>query len=703
MLVLGINGSLKTRQEAEFTGAGMDYFAHNASAALVRDGEVIAAIEEERLSRAKHTHKFPVSAVRECLRLGGVTLEDVDRVAFYLMEAYLDHSLQEELLEQTARNRPAPVGITGREALQRLLAREFGVTVPPERLTFVRHHFAHAVSAYAQSGFDDALVLSLDAGGDIESGLVATARRHEIDLLHSWNSSLSLGIYYLSFIRYLGYSQFDEYKVMGLAPYGDPARFRSRLQQSYQLLPGGDYRVAPPAVIGQLFRGIVAPRRRDEPFTQTHRDLAAALQSALEEIVLHVLRHYRAVGPAKLCLAGGVALNCTMNGRVLAAGLFDDVFVQPAAYDAGCSIGAALSPSFDFADRPRRRRSARKARSGGGALRHVFWGSPIGDERTVRRALEPWRDLVTFARQKDAARTAAQLLADGQVIGWVQGRAEFGPRALGNRSILADPRPAANKDRINAMVKKREGYRPFAPSVLLDEMRTWFEVPPNVAELPFMLFVVPVRPAHRQLLGAITHVDGTARIQTVAREVHPRYWELIRAFQELTGVPIVLNTSFNNNAEPIVDSVEDALVCYLTTGLDALVVGDYLVTRQPAADGSLERCFVSLPWYAVLREQIASGAGELRAEHAVHGSGFGRFHSPVDTPLAPLTYAVLARCDGTRALGAVLDSVAARGEARRAVLTAMRDLWARRAVRIVPRPLRPGATAGRRRAAGRRA
>ena len=346
-----------------------------------------------------------------------------------------------------------------------------------------------------------------------------------------------------------------------------PARRLPRLLRNVEA--AGEYRLH-----GDGLRALehhLRPRRQHEPFAQIDRDAAASLQETLETIVLHVLAHHRAAtGLRHLCLAGGVAHNCSMNGQILRSGLFGRVFVQPVAHDAGAALGAAQHAAFRHGQSGRTREP----------LTHVYLGPDLPPPTGIEAVLSRWRHFLDFTREDDICRRAATLIAEGRVIGWVQGRSEFGPRALGNRSILADPRPARNKDRINAMVKKREGYRPFAPSVLRENAHLYFEIRED-EEFPFMIFVVGVRPEMRELLGAVTHVDGTARIHTVTRGTNDRYWRLIDSFRDLTGVPILLNTSFNNNAEPIVDSATDAIVTYLTTGLDDLVIGDYLVRKKP--------------------------------------------------------------------------------------------------------------------------
>jgi carbamoyltransferase len=315
----------------------------------------------------------------------------------------------------------------------------------------------------------------------------------------------------------------------------------------------------------------MAPRRvPNGPFDRSHEHIAAALQATFEVIVFHVLSHWAAVtGERSLAMAGGTAQNSTCNGRILASGLFDRVFVQPAAHDAGIALGAALQVRALEADAPRSLRCS-----------HVYWGPDLPHDAALERILAGWREFIDVARCAEPAAEAARHLAAGEVIGWVQGRSEFGPRALGNRSILADPRPVQNRERINAVVKARESYRPFAPAVIKEHAADFFEIPASVPSLAFMTFVVPVRPDAQRFLGAVTHVDGTARVQTVERWDNEMFWQLLVEFERLAGIPMLLNTSFNNNAEPIVDSVEDAMACFLTSGLDRLVVGHYCAAKR---------------------------------------------------------------------------------------------------------------------------
>lgn len=640
MYVLGLWGGV----DADAMGAEG---GHDACAVLLADGAVVAAVEEERLCRVKHTRRAPLGAVQFCLAQAGVAPPAIDRFAIGTTE------------EPGLR---AAVGA----ALGALL----GIPNAAERLVFVEHHEAHAHSAHAASGYDRSLIATFDGMGDDLSGTISVGRPDGIRRLRAHAVSDSLGHLYLRALDVLGYRLFDEYKVMGLAPYGDPSRYRALVGQLYTLVDEGGYRLHLERA-GCLRE--VGPRRRGEPFTQAHRDLAAAVQEALEAIVLHVLRHFqRATGERRLCLAGGVAHNCAMNGKLVRAGLFDEIFVQPAAHDAGTALGAALAVhAAHAATRPPR-------------LEQVYWGPAIPDSSAVERELARWRPLLTSHRATDVFGETAALLAGGAAIGWVQGRSEFGPRALGNRSILADPRPAENKARINAMVKKREGYRPFAPSVIAERAAEFFDLGGARVDLSYMTFVVPVRDAWRERLGAITHVDGTARIQTVSRDTNERYWRLLEAFGHLTGIPMLLNTSFNNHVEPIVDSVGDAIQCFLTTGLEHLVIADQIVEKHAPVATALLDLIPSQPAHVELRagRRVAAHGVERRFschhEDAAEGAADG-----VRVELSGPAYAVIERADGTRSLGQLLDELHA--EAGAGIVAEFLGLWERRVVSLQPR------------------
>ncbi|KWV54749.1 nodulation protein [Bradyrhizobium macuxiense] len=664
MLCLGMSGGLDKVHENPLDLPNT--FLHDGAAVLVRDGRVIAAIEEERLNRIKHSNKFPRNAIQHCLASAGVQLCDIDRIAFYATEAYCNAMLGRLVISQPDLSLP----LDAKLLLQNLLLQEFGTEVDPSRISFVDHHLTHSVSAFAMSGFEQSLILSIDGGGDFLSGLVAVGSGAQIDQLTTFPENNSLGLFYLEAIRYLGYGLFDEYKVMGLAPYGNPATYRKVFEQFYELSANGGYRVHLDRIGPALLRNIEV-RKKGMPFTQQHRDVSASLQEALERIVFHVLRHYRDLtGMKRLCLAGGVAHNCTVNGKILYSGLFEDIFVQPAAHDAGCALGAALMVSDELG------RPAPRERLEGG-----YWGPDLGSDGAVEQELNAWARHLDIERSDNVADRAADWMANGAVIGWVQGRSEFGPRALGNRSILADPRPAANRDRINAMVKKREGYRPFAPSVLEEDADEFFELPDGKRHFPFMNFVVRVRNDKRGLLGAITHVDGTARLQTVSYKTNPAYWDVIDAFKRRTGIPVLLNTSFNNNAEPIVDSVADAIATFLTTDLDGLVVGPFLVKKRATKLEDWTALAISLPPYASLY-QVRAYTGrdrqetvcEIRTGHASRNS----------VRISHDLFDLLMRIKGEGVLGELLDTVTIDQARREALVSELRRLWEQRRVNLHP-------------------
>ena len=663
MLVLGITGGWDAVYEKQYKVHNA--MRHDAAAVLIDNGKVVAAIEEERLNRIKHTNKAPLSAIQFCLDRYGVKLGDVDKIAVHGLEDYMNYQFRQYYLTD-----PRQQSFMDARALhQHIFRRHFGVEVDDSKLAFVNHHLAHAVTAYAPSGFDRSLVLTVDAYGDGLSGMLMSGEGASLKRISNFLESKSLGRFYLGVIRFLGYDLFDEYKVMGLAPYGDASKYRHHFKEFYTLLPDGDY-VINMSHLHALFNLVPVARAKDD-FTQEHKDIAAALQESLEEIIFHVLKHQQQkTRHTKLCLAGGVAHNCSMNGKVLYSGLFEDVFVQPASHDAGGALGAALYVSLQHQPQTKPAR-----------VQHIYWGTDIGDDDTVCDSLTGWEDFITFEKSDNVAVRAAQLLADGRVIGWAQGQSEFGPRALGNRSILADPRPAENKDLINAMVKKREAYRPFAPSVLEEYVEEFFDVPRGKKQFPFMVFVVKVQKDKQALLGAVTHVDGTARIHSVSRDANSRYWDLINSFRELTGVPVLLNTSFNNNVEPIVDSAEDALVCFLTTKLDYLVVGDYIVSKNKFDDESFLNLVPKLASYAKLnRTRKFTSTDEMMDVYEVGNSYNDRYAAAV----SPEVFAMLSAADGHTTMRELIQSNGAQDNNLAAIVAEFVDLWSRRVVKLNP-------------------
>lgn len=670
MLVIGISGGLDP------VYANRDFLfpygtCHDSAAVLMDDGRVVAAIEEERLNRIKHTSKGAVSAIRFCLESYGAKLSDIDRLAIYTEEK----STSREVRMAYYRRLEEDSVMDLRGIVHEMLAQGLGEDIDDDRLLFVPHHLAHAESAYAQSGYDRSLVMTIDGVGDQSSGMLLSGEGTALDLLHILPVQKSLGIFYLDVIRFLGYDQFEEYKVMGLAPYGDASKYRPLFKKFYSLLSGGDYFINPdfPELLCKTGRR----RKKHEPLKQSHTDIAAALQEALEEIVFHVLRYYqKKTGHGRLCLGGGVAHNCSLNGKILYSGMFREVFVQPAAHDAGCAIGAALHAFHQ--------ESALTGHSNGrrSQLDHVYWGTNIGSDDAIYDSLSRWETFIAWGYDEKITERTANLLAQGDVIGWVQGRSEFGPRALGNRSIVADPRPAENKDIINSMVKKREAYRPFAPSVLEEYAGEYFDLPQPGMRSPFMTFVVKVREDKREVLKATTHVDGTARVQTVSKETNGRFWELIDEFRKKTGVPVLLNTSFNNNAEPIVDSVEDAIVCFLTTRLNYLVVGNYLVSKKTIEPGSYLELAPSLPLYARLAQSRRFVSGQ---ELATICELANSYHHQYNVRISAEVFELLKEADGEKSLDDLLSGQGiADPQQRAAIVEEMLSLWSKRALALHP-------------------
>jgi carbamoyltransferase len=638
---------------------------HDSAAVMVCDGKVVAGIEEERLSRTKHTNKLPLHAIRYCLRAAGLSFHDIDRLAYYVDERCANRMVRTYVLQ----NPRLRAFSTAREFAIELLNRHLNWALSPERFVFVEHHLAHATSAFAMAPYDQALVVTLDGVGDGLAGTVYVGEGCQLTRIFELQQGDSLGLLYMAAIEFLGYRFFDEYKVMGLAPYGDPTRFRPIFEQICVLQPKGRFSVNSEKLL--LLDALGPPRRAGEPFTDLHRDLAAALQDTIERAVFHHLRHYKVqTRLGNLCLAGGVAHNSTLVGKLLRSGLFDSVFVQPAAHDAGCALGAALSVHTELApDKPIE------------VLSHLYWGTDLGSNEAVYEELLRWKDLVEIRPLEDPSTEAADLIAEGKIIGWVQGRSEFGPRALGNRSILADPRRAENKDLINEMVKNRESYRPFAPSVLEEYAGQFFEVPDG--SLPaYMTFTVPVRDATRAQLAAVTHIDGTARIQTVSRNTNERYWRLIEAFRQRTGVPVVLNTSFNHNLEPIVDSVEDSMTCFLTTGLTHLIIDNYLITKRPVKPAIVLELFPTLPEHVqlVYCQQVRPGRG-LKHLYRFESTVDRNNHRPVSAATyKALTHAIAWNCS----LGAALACDIATSS-HETVCKELFKLWVERLIRLVPR------------------
>jgi len=588
---------------------------HDSAAALLRDGEIVAFAEEERFTRRKHDGGFPAEAIRFCLRQGGIGLEDVDHVAYYWQrwrEAW-------HAAKVFARHFPGTLAVLANESgddvasagmvstfrdgggrgpddyhvggavlahlrrsfsLRRDVCAAVGHTGPVKfRVHLLDHHRCHAASSYYISPWDSSAVLTFDGiGSDGTSTLLGYGHGDRLDVLRRIRFPHSLGAMYAGVTGYLGfYPTRDEGKVMGLAPFGDPT-YVEAFRELVQLDADGGYELdlswfrhhtTGKHLMSEKFLRTFGPARprtkitESNPVPQHYRDIAYALQVTLEEAGLHLARWLqRETGSTRLCVAGGVALNSVMNGRILLETPFEDFFAQPASADDGCALGAALAVTVGEHHLPRPRDG------------YTYTG-PGATEAELETALTDAG--LTYERVDDIAAHTARKVSEGLIVGWVQGRMECGPRALGNRSLIADPRLNESKERMNAKVKHREPFRPFAPSCLVERAGEWFA---SGYPSPVMLLVFDVLEHRREEVPAITHVDGTARVQTVSQAENPLYWRLISEFEKLTGVPMVMNTSFNDNDEPIVATPADAVACYLKTDIDALALGPFWVAKS---------------------------------------------------------------------------------------------------------------------------
>jgi carbamoyltransferase len=531
----------------------------NNGAAILVDGHLVAMVEEERLNRIKHAPRMAARlAMAYCLEQAGVALEQVDYVA-----VGFDSAGQVAL--GNLRSEPALVSGLNQAAMWLRDGSAYERKLPLEdydrrRVVFVNHHRAHAASAFYPSGFPEANIISLDGSGGSESGILAVGAVAEIRTLKVVSNRSSWGLLYEEVTEKLGFRRHSgEGKVMGLAAYGapDPAG-----------LPcvnwDGDIPVIDPAR-RKAFIASLTPRHKDEPITSEHEKLAATLQDTLERAGARMSEWlYGQTGLRRLCLAGGAALNCSMNGKLALLPWVDEIFIQPAAHDSGTALGAALHVHAEVTgERPAWR------------MKHAYWG-PEFDNEQIEEALRPFQEL-TYHRSADICAETAELLAQGKIVGWFQGRSEVGPRALGNRSILADPSRPEMKDRVNNQVKHREPWRPFAPSILEERIGDFVDRP---MPSPFMILAFDTRPERRADLVSAAHVDGTIRPQTVSRETNPRYWELIKRFEERTGIPAVLNTSFNVDSQPIVNTPLEAIDTFLECGIEVLAIGDFVARKR---------------------------------------------------------------------------------------------------------------------------
>jgi carbamoyltransferase len=581
--ILGVSGLAESVRFKRAHWPGLDEREYrilqgfDAAAALVVDGEVVAAAAEERFNRNKQTCDFPVQAIAYCLKQAGLSLSEVDEIAHCF-----DYAPFGEIFSLDATSSKLYEEVFSKQALLEQI-NEHCPQFPAERVHQVSHHLSHAASAYFTSGWDNCLVVVLDAMGETQSGSIFRGSGGQLEKLREISANDSIGILYSLVTYHLGFDfNSDEYKIMGLAPYGDPKQFEGVFQQMLECRADGTVRI-PILRLNRtrddrenylktrewLSRNLIPARDPGDEITQVHRDVAAALQAALNRAILHICGHFGAsTGMRRIAMAGGVALNCSANGKLTRSGLFDEVYVQPAAGDDGAALGAALH------------RASLRNEIINKRFPVPFLG-PSHQSSEIAAALRDFAGTIKvthFDNLEATCERAAKMIGEGKVIAWHRGRMEYGPRALGNRSILADASNPEMRDRVNAMVKKREAFRPFAPAVSIEQVHRWFDVAPRTS-LPYMIATVNVREEYRATLPAITHVDGSARVQTVAAADNPAFHALLKAVGRETGREIVLNTSFNVKGQPIVNTPREAVETFLGTGIDCLFIEDNLVVR----------------------------------------------------------------------------------------------------------------------------
>ena len=572
---------------------GISSYGHESSACIVKNGEVICLLEEERFNREKHTCQFPEHAIRQCLILADISWDDVDHITFYWTPT-------KELfgnIKHVLRYFPASLNLlrggSGSQEMnfkERILSmrsvaeqirRTFGLNDTP-KVHFIEHHLAHAASAFFVSPFEDAAILTIDGRGESTTTLMAHGHGNKIEKLEEVKVPHSLGHLYAAITYYLGFRPFsDEWKVMGLFAYGKDT-YVEQMKQIVHLTDNGGFALnlnyfkfhshGQQQWLSKRFLAEFGPVRvRDAAYEQHHMDMAYALQYVVERAGVHLANAvYKRTGSKNLCMTGGVVLNCLMNKRIVEETPFEQFFFQPVANDAGTSCGSALYHYHQVLGQQRS---------------FVFQSPYLGDGFTNAQIEDTLkREGLVYRKTEDIFGETAAQLADGKIIGWFQGRMEAGPRALGNRSILADPRNNTMKDRLNAKVKKREFFRPFAPSIKAEAVHDYFDMPKK-QESPYMILIGDVKPDKRNVIPAITHEDGTARVQTVSREMNERYWKLLSAFESITSVPVLINTSYNEN-EPIVHTPQEAIACFMRTDFDVLSIGDFIALKSEQVSGT---------------------------------------------------------------------------------------------------------------------
>ncbi len=564
---------------------GLSCYYHDGGAALVRDGKLVAAAEEERFNRKKHYSGFPESAVKYCLAEAGITLDEVDHIGFYEKPLVKFDRILETILTAWPKTyvswiKSLPIWLTQKLNLSRTIQDELNTD---KDILFCQHHLSHAASAFLVSPFEEAAIITADGVGEWTTTAWGTGRGVDIDITHEIRFPHSVGLLFSAITAYLGFRVNDaEWKVMGLAPYGT-AKYVDKFHEVVDIRDDGSFRLNMQYFAHTYSTKYMFNRRWEELFGRPqrpaeaelddfHRDIAHSGQKIVEEIMVKMARHVqKETGMANLCVAGGVGLNCVANWRMLQETDFEDIYIQPASGDSGGALGTAFYIYNTVLKNPRTQ-----------VMRHGYWGPSFTDAEVIEALERNNARFEVIETEEDLLDRTAEMIEAGKVVAWFQGRLEFGPRALGARSLVADARNPKMKDIINAKVKFREAFRPFAPSILKEHAHEYFEMPEGF-DAPFMLLVPKVREEKHAVLPAITHADGTGRVQTVTEEDNDRYYRLIKAFQKRTGVPVVINTSFNVRGEPIVCTPQDAYNTFLNTGIDVLVIGHCVVIDKPGA------------------------------------------------------------------------------------------------------------------------
>lgn len=558
---------------------GISCFYHDSSAALLKDGIIVAAAEEERFTRVKHDTSFPMNAIQFCLAHEKITMKDIDYVSFYekplrKFDRLLSQHFEKFPLSYFQFVKAMPSWVSEKLRLPSILKKKLGYDKP---VFFIEHHLAHAASSFLVSPFKEAAICTIDGVGEWATTSIGSGKNEDITMTDEIHFPHSIGLLYSAVTAYLGFSvNNSEYKVMGLAPYGKPV-YHDGLKKVIDIKEDGSYALDMSYFVyhyklkmpsKKFIQEFGPQRKKNELIEQRHKDMAASLQKITEETVFKILNHlHKKTRLDNLCMAGGVALNSVANGKITKNTPFKKIFIQPAASDAGTSIGAA---AYVYNTILRFKRNY--------VMKNAYLGPSVSDEEIEKYFIENGIFYKRFKDEKELVETTAKLIYANNIVGWFQGRMEWGPRALGARSILSNACNPRMKEILNLKVKHREQFRPFAPVITAEDVHDWFDIDKD--EEPFMLFVYPVKSQKRKLIPAVTHVDGTGRLQTITSQQNPLYYRVIKAFEKLSKIPILINTSFNIRGEPIVCTAQDAYKCMMGTGIDYLIIGSFIVARK---------------------------------------------------------------------------------------------------------------------------